>query len=194
MSPCCARRSATGQRADFAHPTSDSAARRPPRQSETVFGVALEIDHLTPSSLNTRITYLLRRVTDAAGRKANAALAALDLDTRHYTVLAVLAAGAGTSQRTIADTLGLDRATVVGLVDKLESQGLARRARSSDDRRANAVELTPRGRRALKKADTLMEACETSFVATLESDERQRLTSMLERLLTDNQRDASSQS
>src|SRR5215470_17691224 len=82
-----------------------------------------------PSTLEHRVTYLLRRVTDVAGRMANAHLARLDLDTRHYTVLAVLAAGAGSSQRTIADTLGLDRATVVGLVDKLESQGLARRAR-----------------------------------------------------------------
>src|SRR5215471_21220905 len=109
-----------------------------------------------PSTLEHRVTYLLRRVTDAAGRMANAALAALDLDTRHYTVLAVLAAGAGSSQRTIADTLGLDRATVVALVDKLESEGLARRAQSRADRRANAVELTASGRRVFKSADALM--------------------------------------
>jgi DNA-binding MarR family transcriptional regulator len=49
----------------------------------------------------------------------------------------VVAGGTGSSQRTIADTLGLDRATVVALVDALESQSLARRVRSREDRRAN---------------------------------------------------------
>src|SRR6266702_3626635 len=105
-----------------------------------------EAGGVVPSTLDRRITYLLRRVTDAAGRMANARLAPLGLDTRHYTVLAVLAAGGGSSQRTIADTLGLDRATVVALVDTLEAQGLARRAQSREDRRANAVELTAKGR------------------------------------------------
>src|SRR5215472_7494697 len=124
------------------------------------------------SALDRRMTYLLRRVTDAAGRMANAHLATLGLDTRRYSVLAGVAAGGGSSQRTIADTLGLDRATVVALVDTLESQGLARRVRSRDDRRANAVELTPKGRRTLSRADALMEACELRFVAALRDEER----------------------
>jgi DNA-binding MarR family transcriptional regulator len=139
-----------------------------------------------PSTLENRITYLLRRVTEAAGRMANAHLEPLGLDTRHYTVMAVVAAGGGSSQRTIADTLGLDRATVVALVDKLESLGVARRVRSRDDRRANAVELTAKGRRALKRADALMEACELSFVAALPDHERTQLRDILERLLASN--------
>ena len=136
-----------------------------------------------PSTLAARVTYLLRRVTDAAGRMANAHLASIGLDTRHYTVLAVLVAGAGSSQRTIADTLGLDRATDVALVDALESQGLARRNRSRSDRRANDVELTTKRRRALQRAEKLMEQCEADFIKFLDSNERQQLTSMLERLL-----------
>ena len=139
-----------------------------------------------PSTLENRITYLLRRVTEAAGRMANAHLEPLGVDTRHYTVLAVVAAGGGSSQRTIADTLGLDRATVVALVDTLESQGMARRVRSRDDRRANAVELTPKGRRTLKRADALMEACELSFVGGLRDEQRMQLRDILERLLAAN--------
>jgi DNA-binding MarR family transcriptional regulator len=139
-----------------------------------------------PSTLENRITYLLRRVTEVAGRMANAHLTRLGVDTRHYTVLAVVAAGGGSSQRTIADTLGLDRATVVALVDTLESQGMARRVRSRDDRRANAVELTPKGRRTLKRADALMEACELSFVAGLRDEQRRQLRDILEGLLAAN--------
>jgi DNA-binding MarR family transcriptional regulator len=141
-----------------------------------------------PGALGHRVTYLLRRVTDAAGRMANAHLAPMGLDTRHYTVLAVLAAGAGSSQQSIADTLGLDRATIVALVDELESQALARRVRSREDRRANAVELTAKGRRALKRADKLMEECEAAFINGLDVEQRGQLTSMLERLLATNPR------
>jgi DNA-binding MarR family transcriptional regulator len=135
------------------------------------------------------MTYLLRRVTDAAGRLANAHLASLGIDTRHYTVLLVVAAGAGSSQRTIADALGFDHATVVALVDALEQHGLVRRVRSREDRRANAVEVTPKGRRLLKRADALMEKCEQTFVGDLQPNERAQLTSLLERLLAFNQRD-----
>ena len=139
-----------------------------------------------PSALADRVTFLLRRVTDAAGRKANAALAPLQIDTRHYTVLAVIGAGGGSSQRTIADTLRLDRATVVALVDRLESLGLAKRVRSREDRRANAVEITVRGRRVLTRANELMATCELEFVAALQPSERESLGEMLERLLTAN--------
>ena len=142
-----------------------------------------------PGSLSRRVTYLLRRVTDAAGRMANAQLAPLGIDTRHYTVLAVVTAEPAASQRSIADTLGLDRATVVALVDVLEEQGLARRVRSRQDRRVNGVEVTPRGRRVLKRADALMEECEQKFIAALPLAERKQLTSMLERLLAFNLRD-----
>ena len=140
-----------------------------------------------PGVLAERITYLLRRATDAAGRKANAALLPLRIDTRHYTVLAVIGAGGGSSQRTVADTLRLDRATVVALVDALETQGLAKRVRSREDRRANAVEITVRGRRVLSRANELMATCELEFVELLQPAERQALQEMLERLVAANQ-------
>ena len=142
-----------------------------------------------PSALERRVTYLLRRVTDAAGRMANAQLAPLGFDTRHYTVLAVVARGVGTSQQSVADALRFDRATVVALVDALEAQGLVRRVRSREDRRANAIELTAKGRRAVRRAEKLMEECELKFVAALSEEERRLLTSMLERLLASNRRE-----
>jgi DNA-binding MarR family transcriptional regulator len=133
---------------------------RPLLQRVAAGGVVL------PAALGRCMTYLLRRVTDAAGRLANAHLASLGIDTRHYTVLLVVAAGAGSSQRTIADALGFDHATVVALVDALEQHGLVRRVRSREDRRANAVEVTPKGRRLLKRADALMEKCSKPSWAT----------------------------
>ena len=104
-------------------------------------------------------------------------------------MLTVVANGGGSSQRAIADTLGLDRATVVALVDRLEDLGLVRRIRSREDRRANAVEITAKGNRLLKRANALMEQCERAFVAPLQANEREQLTRMLEQLLAANPRE-----
>jgi DNA-binding MarR family transcriptional regulator len=136
-----------------------------------------------PEVLDRRLTFLLRRVTDAAARLANAALAPLGIGVRHYAVLAVLEATGAPSQRTIADTLSIDRATVVALVDDLEEQGLVQRTRSRQDRRANAVRLTEEGQQLLERAHALMDSCEQSFLETLPLAERAQLAAGLERLL-----------
>jgi DNA-binding MarR family transcriptional regulator len=62
----------------------------------------------------------------------------------------------------------------------------ARRAQSREDRRANVVELTTKGRRSLKRAELLMDECERAFVAALGPDERDLLAKMMERLLVSN--------
>jgi DNA-binding MarR family transcriptional regulator len=123
-------------------------------------------------------------VTDAAGRQANAALLPLGIGVRHYAVLTVLETAGAPSQRTIADTLGIDRATVVALVDDLENLGLVLRAQSQQDRRANSLRLTQEGRRVLERAHALMDSCEQSFLEALLPEDRQHLASLLERLLT----------
>jgi DNA-binding MarR family transcriptional regulator len=133
--------------------------------------------------LDRRLTYLLGRVASSARDQANRALQPLGLDTRHYAVLTVIASQDAPSQRTIADALGIDRATVVALADDLEQQGFARRAPSPDDRRAKRLELTALGRQVLKRGHALMEKCEARFVGTLSVAEQRQLGAMLEKLL-----------
>ena len=136
-----------------------------------------------PDVLDRRLTYLLGRVASSARDQANRALRPLALDTRHYAVLTVIAAQDAPSQRTIADALGIDRATVVALADDLEQQRFARRTPSPEDRRAKRLELTAQGRQVLKRAHALMEKCEAQFIGTLSITEQRQLGAMLEKLL-----------
>ena len=133
--------------------------------------------------LQDRLTYLLGRVAAAAGKAANAKLATLDLDTRHYSALAVIVHSDGPSQQTVAAALGADRATVVALVDELERRRLVRRATNPLDRRAHALHATPAGRRLAKQAHQLMDQCEQEFLARLEDPERAALAATLQTLL-----------
>jgi DNA-binding MarR family transcriptional regulator len=62
-------------------------------------------------------------------------------------VLSVLRADHPLSQQEVAEQLGVDRTTMVALVDALESKGLVERHRNAADRRKNIVQLTSAGRR-----------------------------------------------
>ncbi len=65
----------------------------------------------------------------------------------------------------IARLMYLHPATVVGILDRLEKQGLAARIRSTEDRRVVRVELTTQGRALVKKAP---EVAQGLLVAGLE--------------------------
>src|SRR5262249_54170124 len=136
-----------------------------------------------PPKLEARIAYLLGRVAAVAGQRANADLAAIDLDTRHYAVLAAVETADRPSPRVIGDLLGIDRATVVALTDSLQERGLLRRARSDRDRRAYALQLTHAGRDLVTKAHVLMDRCDRELMAALPQADRDHLAEMLRRLL-----------
>ncbi len=71
---------------------------------------------------------------------------------QHQLLLAVkgLPEGKEPTIGELADRLQIRHHSVVELIDRLESRGLARRQRSSEDRRKVRVELTPEGERILE--------------------------------------------
>jgi DNA-binding MarR family transcriptional regulator len=52
----------------------------------------------------------------------------------------------GSSQRELCDALDLDRSTIADLGVRLQSRGLVRRVRATEDKRRNVLELTHEGR------------------------------------------------
>jgi DNA-binding MarR family transcriptional regulator len=111
-------------------------------------------------------------------------MTALGIDTRRYAVLVAIADAEGPSQQEVADSLGIDRATLVALADDLEAQKLIRRERSDQDRRAYALRLTSEGAALMNEAHTLMDQCEEEFTGVLTPAERSQLAGLLARLLT----------
>jgi MarR family transcriptional regulator, lower aerobic nicotinate degradation pathway regulator len=136
-----------------------------------------------PPVLAGRVTYQLGRAAEASVREADGRLARLGFRTRHYGVLAVLEDQNAPTQRAIADTLAIDRATVVALLDDLSRMGLVQRRRSETDRRANSLRLTPKGRRIVAQAHQLLDECERDFLAALTDSERDRMAAILKRLV-----------
>jgi DNA-binding MarR family transcriptional regulator len=120
-----------------------------------------------PDALASRLGYLLKHAQQLLVTAAGPALLPYGIDGRELAVLAVLGATDPVSQQQAADQLGVDRTTMVALVDVLENKGLVTRRRSPDDRRKNTVALTAAGRRCLADAGAARDHAEREFLAPL---------------------------
>ncbi len=88
-----------------------------------------------------------------------------------FSLLAFLWKEDGLSQAEISEKSRIDRATMVGLVDRLEKEGLVRRMKDASDRRARRICLTGKGRSL--KAELCSIADEVTEVFTSNLSERE---------------------
>jgi DNA-binding MarR family transcriptional regulator len=120
-----------------------------------------------PDALAYRLGYLFKHAHQRLLELAGPAMVPFGIDGRELAVLAVLGAAVPMSQQEAAEELGVDRTTMVALVDALEHKGLVERHRSQSDRRKNIVELTPAGQKCLQGAGQARDAAEREFLAPL---------------------------
>jgi DNA-binding MarR family transcriptional regulator len=91
----------------------------------------------------------------------------------------------GRTIETLAGGLRLSHSRTVRVIDRLESAGLARRARDPVDGRGVLVDLTPAGRRAGQRVLDARAAVLQHALRSLDDDERRELAMLAERLLAD---------
>ena len=77
--------------------------------------------------------------------------AGFDITPVQFAAKDALAARPGIDQATLAQLIAYDRATIGGVVDRLEGKGLVERAISAADRRAREVRLTEEGARLYRE-------------------------------------------
>jgi len=87
------------------------------------------------------------------------------------------------SQHELGEQLGIDRTTMVELIDDLEAKGVVVRQRNPADRRAYSIQLTPRGRTVQKRAAIACVSAAAAFFSPLEPRERHVLADMMRRLI-----------
>ena len=92
--------------------------------------------------LNEHLGYFIRRLQVWVFQDFIRTLAPVDIRPAQYSVLVVIAANPGLSQSDLADRLGIERARLVRVLDKLEKRGLTQRLASPTDRRSHALRLT----------------------------------------------------
>ena len=126
---------------------------------------------------------LLFRLWRASHVRAADALGSVGLTPALFALLNVIGAREGAIQQELGSALGIDRSTMVSLIDQLESAGLAKRRPSATDRRAREIATTPKGRRLLQRSRQMILETEDEVLAGLTADERDELLSLLRRAL-----------
>ena len=134
--------------------------------------------------LTMRLGYLLKHARERLAGLTGPALAPYGIDGRQLAVLLVLASAEPASQQEAARRLGVDRTTMVSLLDGLEERGLIGRYPAAGDRRKNVVELTQVGHEVLRTATEASDRAERQFLAALSDADRRRLIEMLRILVT----------
>jgi DNA-binding MarR family transcriptional regulator len=136
-------------------------------------------------SLTTLLGYNLRRAQVAVFQNFAAVVGASELTPGQFGVLVVIDANPGLSQTQLGNALGIDRSTVVAVIDRLESRGLVARQPAPNDRRSHALYLSDSGNATLRRLTERVRAHEREIARDLSAEEQGRLIELLRRVARD---------
>jgi DNA-binding MarR family transcriptional regulator len=126
--------------------------------------------------------YQLRLAQIAIFRDFAQSLGEFDVTPGLFGVIVIIDANPGLKQSELARAAHLDRSTVVSVIDNLERRGLVERRPADNDRRSNALVLTPDGVALLKKLKRRVAEHEKRLVEHLSEDERTTLVALLQKI------------
>jgi MarR family transcriptional regulator, lower aerobic nicotinate degradation pathway regulator len=135
-----------------------------------------------PPSMRDRVPFLLFRASQASLSLANDMLAGIGLCARQAGILTMVTELEPMTQKALADALGIDRTTMVALLDDLEDKIFVVRQRHPRDRRAFLIDPTDSGRAAKDAAVRILDEQQNQFLAPLTPAERRQLATLLARL------------
>ena len=139
--------------------------------------------------LSRRLGYLLKHAQLRMTELTTKALAPYGIDGRELGVLLVLAGREPASQQEAAQRLGIDRTTMVAMLDTLEGKGLVSRHPDANDRRRNVVELTDTGQDTLRQATEASDGAEREFLSSLSPQAAQHLRNSLQTIVSQSDND-----
>jgi DNA-binding MarR family transcriptional regulator len=94
------------------------------------------------------------------------------LTHRQFTVLSAVDTNDGKSQTDLVKITGIDRSTLADLVARLMAQGYLQRRRTKEDARANAIRLTPVGKKILKSTQNGAEEIDKQLLSSFSASDR----------------------
>ena len=124
-------------------------------------------------------SYLIKRCAQFFGDLYAYEIGSSELTKQQFTLLSALEHNDGVSQTALVEITGIDRSTLAEMVRRMLEKGLLSRERTEEDQRANAVLISPNGRKALRTARTASDRAEKAMLDSLPPAERQRFVKLL---------------
>jgi DNA-binding MarR family transcriptional regulator len=111
--------------------------------------------------------HLLRRAQQYANDLYAKGVGASGPTPRQFEVLFAVSQNEGLSQTDLVHETGIDRSTLADMIARMIKKGLLSRKRTKDDARANAVSITPAGKRVLSSAMASVNKAEAATLGVL---------------------------
>ncbi len=129
--------------------------------------------------------HLIRRLHQQSTQAFQAGMQAIgvDMTSVQFAALDAIVQQPGIDQASLAATISFDRATIGGVVDRLEAKGLVRRTVSAEDRRARLLQATPAGVAQLAAVRPTVEALQAQILAPLTDAERATFAALARKAL-----------
>lgn len=136
---------------------------------------------LKPGVLIKRVGYRTRLMQSVLTDRVVAGFRPYELKPGSYTTMALMSANPGCSQTELARAGGLDKSAIVAILDSLEARNLAIRGRSREDRRRNALFLTPQGEELIAQMANVAYESEQPLQDEFTAEELTSLLNLLDR-------------
>jgi DNA-binding MarR family transcriptional regulator len=133
--------------------------------------------------LSRSLGFLVNRLARAMTVQFDRRLQPHGITTSQWAILALLWREDGQTQSQLQQALGLEAATVTGIVGRMESRGFVLRRREPSDHRVRRIVLTEAGRALEDHLPALARHVNALALRGLSSDEREALTRLLARAL-----------
>ena len=124
--------------------------------------------------LHQQSTQVFVQRTQAAG---------FDLTPVQFAALDAIQAHPATDQARVAEAIAYDRATIGGVIERLEKKGWVRRVVSEQDRRARQLSLTAKGRSVCLALRPVVLDLQKDILVPLSEEEQARLVRLAQRVV-----------
>lgn len=132
--------------------------------------------------LEDSIGYALRMASFAATQRFYKVMRPYHLRPAQFSTLVLIGANPGVRQRDLCETLGIEKANFVGLLDILERRNLVERRSEPKDRRRYAIFLTKEGQSLLRRASLTHNGMERNLQKQLSAANAKALLAALARM------------
>lgn len=99
-----------------------------------------------------------------------------------FSVLTLVNANPNLTQKRLSQAVSVSPPNLASLLDRLEQRGLLVRQRNPNDKRSQTLVLTAEGSRLCARAEKTVSALEQEATAMLDSQERQLLLQLLQKI------------
>ncbi len=128
------------------------------------------------------IGYQLRRAQFVVFSDFQKTLAERYVTPGQYGVLTLIGRNPGLTQSALARAIGIERSTMVAVIDKLQKANFVERRPSPSDRRSYALMLTEDGEKVMAEIEPLVERQDNRISDILGSQDKAKLLELITRL------------